>query len=162
MQAAEMGKVERGACLRLLDQGVIGRVVYTEAAWPAVQPVSYLLDGQEVIFRAGEGSKLAAATRCAVVAFQVDQIDSRTDTGWSVLGVVWLMKYRLESIGPSSPTGYRFFGLRIVRRTSWLFRCNNSPGVTSWRGNNAVNLPRTATKEFCLRQPESARHLLPC
>jgi uncharacterized protein len=92
MQAAEMGKVERGACLRLLDQGVIGWVVYTEAAWPAVQPVSYLLDGQEVIFRAGGGSKLAAATRCAVVAFQVDQIDSRTDTGWSVLGVVWLMK----------------------------------------------------------------------
>lgn len=62
-------------------------MVYTEAAMPAAQPVSYLLDDQEVIFRTGGGSKLAAATRRAVVAFQADEIDSRTHTGWSVLGV---------------------------------------------------------------------------
>jgi uncharacterized protein len=87
MQATELRELERGDCLRLLDRGVIGRVVYTDAALPAVQPVSYLLDGQEVIFRTGGGSKLAAVTRRAVVAFQADQIDARTHTGWSVLGV---------------------------------------------------------------------------
>jgi uncharacterized protein len=74
-------ELARDECLRLLGQGVIGRVVYADAAMPASQPVGYLLDGQEVFFRAGGGGKLAAATRRAVVAFQTDQMDSDTRTG---------------------------------------------------------------------------------
>jgi hypothetical protein len=31
--------------------------VYTEAAMPAAHPMNYLLDGDEVVFRTGEGAK---------------------------------------------------------------------------------------------------------
>jgi uncharacterized protein len=84
---AELVALDRHECLRLLAGGRIGRVVFTDAALPAAQPVNYLLDGEEVVFRTGVGSKLAAAARRAVVAFQVDDIDVDAETGWSVLGV---------------------------------------------------------------------------
>jgi nitroimidazol reductase NimA-like FMN-containing flavoprotein (pyridoxamine 5'-phosphate oxidase superfamily) len=84
VELVELGRAE---CLRLLAGQEIGRVVFTDAALPAAQPVTYLLDEEEIVFRTGGGGKLAAATRNAVVAFQVDRIDSGTRTGWTVLGV---------------------------------------------------------------------------
>jgi nitroimidazol reductase NimA-like FMN-containing flavoprotein (pyridoxamine 5'-phosphate oxidase superfamily) len=84
VELAELDEVE---CLRLLAGQQIGRVVFTEAALPAAQPVTYLLDDEEIVFRTGGGGKLAAATRNAVVAFQVDRIDPGARTGWTVLGV---------------------------------------------------------------------------
>ena len=54
---------------------------------PAAYPVNYLLDGEEIVFRTGEGAKLAAATRGVVVGFQADEIDVERRSGWSVLGV---------------------------------------------------------------------------
>ena len=83
----ELTELARAACLRLLAQGEIGRVVFTEGALPAAQPVTYLLDGEEIIFRTADASKLATATRNAVVGFQVDRLDTITRSGWSVLGV---------------------------------------------------------------------------
>jgi uncharacterized protein len=85
--AAELGELDRGECLRLLGKSTVGRVVFTEGALPAAHPVTYLLDDEEVIFRTTGGEKLAAATRHHVVGFQADELDPRTHTGWSVLGV---------------------------------------------------------------------------
>jgi uncharacterized protein len=83
----ELIELDVAECLRLLAGSVIGRVVFSDRALPAAHPVTYLLDGEEVVFDAGRGSKLAAAIRGAVVAFQVDHIDTETRTGWTVLGV---------------------------------------------------------------------------
>jgi nitroimidazol reductase NimA-like FMN-containing flavoprotein (pyridoxamine 5'-phosphate oxidase superfamily) len=83
----ELVELTRSECLRLLAGGVIGRVVFTDSALPTVQPVNYVLDDEEIIFRTANGSKLAAATRNAVVAFQLDHFDTTTRSGWSVLGV---------------------------------------------------------------------------
>jgi nitroimidazol reductase NimA-like FMN-containing flavoprotein (pyridoxamine 5'-phosphate oxidase superfamily) len=83
----DLVELDEAECLRLLAGGVIGRVVFTDAALPAAQPVTYLLDGEEVVFRTAGGSKLAAATRGAVVAFQVDEFDPHMRTGWTVLGI---------------------------------------------------------------------------
>jgi nitroimidazol reductase NimA-like FMN-containing flavoprotein (pyridoxamine 5'-phosphate oxidase superfamily) len=80
-------ELDEAECLQLLAGHEIGRVVFTDSALPAAQPVTYLLDDEEVVFRIRSGSKLAAATMGAVVAFQVDHIDARTRTGWTVLGV---------------------------------------------------------------------------
>ena len=38
-----------------------------------------------VVVRTGRGTKLDAATRNTVVAFEVDELDPREGTGWSVL-----------------------------------------------------------------------------
>jgi uncharacterized protein len=80
-------ELDEAECLRLLAGETIGRIVFTDSALPAAQPVTYLLDGEEVVFCTGGGSKLAAATLGAVVAFQVDEIDIGTRTGWTVLGI---------------------------------------------------------------------------
>jgi nitroimidazol reductase NimA-like FMN-containing flavoprotein (pyridoxamine 5'-phosphate oxidase superfamily) len=83
----ELMDLRREDCLRLLAEGVVGRVVYSDAALPAAHPVTYYLDRDEVVFRAGLGGNLAAAARHQVVGFEIDAYDPSTRTGWSVLGV---------------------------------------------------------------------------
>jgi nitroimidazol reductase NimA-like FMN-containing flavoprotein (pyridoxamine 5'-phosphate oxidase superfamily) len=74
-------------CRALLGQGRVGRVAITFGALPAVLPVNYsLLDGA-IVFLTGEGTKLRAALKRAVVAFEVDEIDVPGRRGWSVLAV---------------------------------------------------------------------------
>ena len=63
----------------------LGRVGVTVGALPAIFPVNYrVLDGG-IVFRTAPGSKLSAATANAVVAFEIDDHDPITRTGWSVL-----------------------------------------------------------------------------
>jgi hypothetical protein len=80
------GELDRGQCLELLAVGGYGRVVGTDCALPAVHPVSFVLDEQEVIFQALAGTALAA-TVGNVVAFQADEFDHVTGIGWTVLGI---------------------------------------------------------------------------
>ncbi len=86
-RARELVELDRAECLRLLGTATVGRVIFTDAALPAAQPVNYLLDDEEVVFRTAGGGKLAVATRHHVVAFEVDDLDTATRTGWSVVGV---------------------------------------------------------------------------
>ena len=79
--------IGRAECLRLLTVAEVGRVIYTENALPAAHPVTYTLAGEEVFFRTGSRTKAAAASKGAVFAFQVDDIDFDDQSGWSVLGV---------------------------------------------------------------------------
>ncbi|WP_116949872.1 pyridoxamine 5'-phosphate oxidase family protein [Jiangella endophytica] len=83
--SAGLENLGRYDCYALLRTVPIGRIVFTEAALPAIQPVNFVLDGDDVIIRTGMGSKLAAATRSAVVAFEADQYDEDALTGWSVV-----------------------------------------------------------------------------
>lgn len=75
----------RAQCWRLLTGQRVGRVVYTQAAMPACAPVNFAVYGNSIVFRTTEGSGFAAATRNAVVAFEVDRIDEESRSGWSVL-----------------------------------------------------------------------------
>jgi nitroimidazol reductase NimA-like FMN-containing flavoprotein (pyridoxamine 5'-phosphate oxidase superfamily) len=77
--------LDRDECLRLLDGATLGRVAVTSAALPTVLPVNFRLAGDRIVFRTGEGTKLAAATRNAVVAFEADDFDAERRTGWSVV-----------------------------------------------------------------------------
>ncbi|MEO6627737.1 MAG: pyridoxamine 5'-phosphate oxidase family protein [Aquihabitans sp.] len=81
--------LSRDRCLELLDTSAVGRVVFTERALPVALPVNFALLDENVVFRTGTGSKLAAALADAVVAFEVDDIDSVLQTGWSVLVQGW-------------------------------------------------------------------------
>jgi nitroimidazol reductase NimA-like FMN-containing flavoprotein (pyridoxamine 5'-phosphate oxidase superfamily) len=74
-------------CLDLLARATVGRVGVTVGALPAILPVNFALSDGAVVFRTGEGTKLAAATHEAVVAFEVDDWDPLEHTGWSVLAV---------------------------------------------------------------------------
>jgi nitroimidazol reductase NimA-like FMN-containing flavoprotein (pyridoxamine 5'-phosphate oxidase superfamily) len=77
--------LDEATCRRLLASAVVGRVGLCSSALPTVLPVSFVLTDDGIVFRTGRGAKLAAATHGAVVAFEVDEIDSFSHTGWSVV-----------------------------------------------------------------------------
>lgn len=72
-------------CIQLLSEESVGHVGLSVGALPAIFPVTYVLDGQDILFRAGEGLKLSAALDRNVVAFEVDHEDAEHCRGWSVL-----------------------------------------------------------------------------
>lgn len=82
--SAGLEVLSRDDSLSLLGSVPVGRVVFTDRALPAVQPVNFVVHDGSVVFRTGAGSKLAAATREAIVAFQADRFDRDSETGWSV------------------------------------------------------------------------------
>jgi hypothetical protein len=71
-------------CLELLASVSEGRVVFTDGGLPVVLPVTFLLDGDAVVFRASAGSRLATKTGGAVVAFEADDAEPALRAGWSV------------------------------------------------------------------------------
>lgn len=77
-------ELSQAECLLLLARGGLGRVAVSVRARPHIFPVNYALDGTDVVFVSGRGTKLDAATRGAVVAFEIDGVDSLARTGWSV------------------------------------------------------------------------------
>jgi nitroimidazol reductase NimA-like FMN-containing flavoprotein (pyridoxamine 5'-phosphate oxidase superfamily) len=80
-------RLDRAECLRLLSFHGVGRVAVTVGALPAVFPINYALEGENVVFRTAAGTKLDAAVRGAIVAFEVDEIHPVNHTGWSVVAV---------------------------------------------------------------------------
>lgn len=79
-----MAQLPRGECLRLMGSMPVGRIVYTRQALPAVELVNFALDHSDIVVKMDGGSKLAAATRNAVVAFEADCVEPDKHAGWSV------------------------------------------------------------------------------
>ena len=71
-------------CRRLLATRQLGRIGLAAGPFPLILPVNYVLDGEAVVVRTGS-PKIAAAAGYGRVAFEVDDVDERTRTGWSVL-----------------------------------------------------------------------------
>jgi len=76
--------IPRKECLLLLAGQRVGRLGFVVEDQPMVLPVNYAVQGDLVVFRTGEGTKLEAA-HGAKVAFEVDDVDSGTGSGWSVV-----------------------------------------------------------------------------
>lgn len=72
-------------CLELLHSVAVGRIAFLSAGGPVILPVNHAVEGRTVVFRTAVGSKLDAAVRAAVVAFEADDYDPAGRTGWSVL-----------------------------------------------------------------------------
>ena len=71
-------------CYRLLATQELGRLGVIAEHYPLIVPVNYGLDGTTVVIRTHPGTTLSAASP-ANVTFEVDDIDRRTRSGWSVL-----------------------------------------------------------------------------
>jgi nitroimidazol reductase NimA-like FMN-containing flavoprotein (pyridoxamine 5'-phosphate oxidase superfamily) len=79
-------ELDRQECLRLLAKAPVGRIVHTRQALPAVLPVNFGLDTDgTVLVRTAAASELARAVDGAVVAFEADEVDAATRSGWSVV-----------------------------------------------------------------------------
>ena len=71
--------------LRLLDSVPVGRVGFLADGEIVILPVNHLMDGPDVIFRTGSGSKLSSVGGKNLIGFEADQYDARTRSGWSVV-----------------------------------------------------------------------------
>src|ERR1039457_5551262 len=72
-------------CLQLLATVPVGRLSFFADGEIVVLPVNHVMDGQDPVFRTARGSKLSAAEGQNVVAFEADEYDGHTRSGWSVL-----------------------------------------------------------------------------
>jgi uncharacterized protein len=104
-------RLSRDQCLTLMASVPVGRIIYTRRALPAVELVNFALDQGDIVIRTDRSGKLAAATRGAVVAFEVDQVDLAAQTGWSV-----------TAIGPSTEVTDpgELARLRTIGLKSWV------------------------------------------
>jgi nitroimidazol reductase NimA-like FMN-containing flavoprotein (pyridoxamine 5'-phosphate oxidase superfamily) len=71
-------------CRRLLSGSSFGRLAVTSGALPVILPVNFLFDDDRILVRTGQGTKLDAAMRDAVVAFEIDHTEAFSHAGWSV------------------------------------------------------------------------------
>lgn len=98
--------LDRDECLRLLRAAPVGRIGFSSGALPTILPVNFVLDGEQVLVRTGVGSKLDAAVRNAVVAFEADETDATDRTGWSVVATG-----KAREVGPEEAAELDLSGL---------------------------------------------------
>lgn len=72
-------------CWQLLARADVGRLAVSIHNVPEIFPVNYVIDNRTVLFRTGEGTKLAALAGSGRVAFEIDGFDPTTGEAWSVV-----------------------------------------------------------------------------
>lgn len=89
MEFADQGVevLDEQECLKLIEGPRIGRFAVCRGGVPAVLPVTFVVIGRDVYFLTGTGTKWDAALRGQSVAFEIDDIDVATESGWSVMVV---------------------------------------------------------------------------
>jgi nitroimidazol reductase NimA-like FMN-containing flavoprotein (pyridoxamine 5'-phosphate oxidase superfamily) len=79
----ELGEAE---CIELLERSTGGRVGFSDdIAGMTILPVNHLFSRGAVVFRTSNGSALDRIRDGREVAFEVDEMDRQSETGWSVL-----------------------------------------------------------------------------
>jgi nitroimidazol reductase NimA-like FMN-containing flavoprotein (pyridoxamine 5'-phosphate oxidase superfamily) len=82
----DLAALSPAQCQELLASRSVGRLAYVaRAGVPELVPVNYQLVDGAIVLRTGPGPKLQAAERGELVAFEVDDVDESTHTGWSVV-----------------------------------------------------------------------------
>ena len=74
-----------GDCFLLLKSVPVGRIGFGAHGEVVMLPVNFTVDGQDVVFRTGAGSKLSAIEVGQYVGFEADSYDTAAGTGWSVV-----------------------------------------------------------------------------
>jgi nitroimidazol reductase NimA-like FMN-containing flavoprotein (pyridoxamine 5'-phosphate oxidase superfamily) len=84
-------ELDEDGCLELISPGGIGRIAYVGRFGPAVLPVNYKIQDGAIVFRTAENGPLDEDLRTGIadadykVAFEIDDIDTTAQQGWSVL-----------------------------------------------------------------------------
>jgi len=83
-EPAGLEPIAEQECLYLLGLHRLGRVAVNVDGRPQIFPVNYAVSGRVVAFRTAPGTKLASAPM-SPGAFEIDEYDSTTGVGWSVM-----------------------------------------------------------------------------
>lgn len=82
---ARFDAVTKDEATDLLRTHQVGRVAWDSAEGPVILPVAYAWRDGAIAFRTADFGALAALVNQTDVAFQIDEFDMATATGWSVL-----------------------------------------------------------------------------
>jgi len=91
------GILTPGQCWKHLSETSVGRLAVTVDGRPDVFPINYLVDGDTLVFRTGNGTKLDAIRDDSRVAVEADAVSSEFGVAWSVV-----VKGRAEATTDSS------------------------------------------------------------
>ena len=72
-------------CWELVETRPVGRIAYTDQTGPMLLPVNFAVDAGTVLFRVSAYSPLGRYLPGRSVAFETDEIDEYTRSGWSVV-----------------------------------------------------------------------------
>ena len=72
-------------CIDLLDRHHMGRIAWQAADAPQILPLTYTMFEGRAYFRTSPESILSELLRPTAVALEVDELDHKTRTGWSVV-----------------------------------------------------------------------------
>ena len=85
MDTGHFTRLSGDECGHLLRSHSVGRVSWVSSTGIQVLPVSYAASGGRIYFRTSPDSVLGELVGPIDVAFEVDDVDVTTATGWSVL-----------------------------------------------------------------------------
>lgn len=144
-----MVPLDRAECLRLLAVDDVGRLAIVQGNVPAIFPVNYALDGEDIVFRTDAGTKLSHGPGAPAV-FEIDGLDRPRRQAWSVVAsgrleevTVFdgpaLERVRALDIRPWAP-GAKEFWMRLIpgtltgRRIGPLPPQRTAPAPRGWAG----------------------------
>jgi len=81
----EFAQLDRGESLRLLATAPVGRLIFTVGALPAARVMNFALVDGLIVVRTAADTTVARKVDGAVVAFEADDLDAATSSGWSVI-----------------------------------------------------------------------------
>lgn len=85
MDTGHFTRLSGEECRHLVRGHSVGRVCWLSGEGLQALPVTYLASGDRILFRVDPQSVLGELSGPVRVAFEVDDIDVETATGWSVL-----------------------------------------------------------------------------
>jgi len=106
-------------CLTLLASRPYGRLAYIDAGAPAIVPVNHIVHGPSVVLRSLDGGKLGAAIFERPVAFELDELDVTTHTGWSVV-VTGRAEIVDDAEAQNYAEGLERWAVKPGARTTWV------------------------------------------
>ncbi len=81
---AEFARMDRGESIRLLASAQVGRLIFTVGALPAVRVMNFATADGLIVLRTAADTTVARQVHDAIVAFEADDLDVATSSGWSV------------------------------------------------------------------------------
>jgi len=82
---SHLTEISAAECYELLGLRSVGRVAFVVDGVPNVVPVNHAVDGDDIVFCTSPHSVLGRSMSRGPVAFQVDDFDEVSRSGWSVL-----------------------------------------------------------------------------
>ena len=81
----EFIRLDRGESMRLLATAPVGRLIFTVNALPAVRLMNFALADGLIVLRTAADTTVARRVHDTIVAFEADDLDAATSSGWSVI-----------------------------------------------------------------------------